>query len=203
MYFLSVCLEHSLWTSKNEFYCTGKPAFLIVYMTITTLNLNLESSYHASFALRPQICDPETKAVLHMATPLGLWFSSAFVLLLLNEHHTPCCFCLCYFFTWNHSGRSRFVSPFWWSTYSITVQRVMGIQQKTMNREHETHQSLINSELMTVMDCRNCREIGETDCPELRIHSPSSFEGQRFCSYIGNQSDLHQAPKVYFIYLLF
>ena len=48
------------------------------------------------------------------------------------------------------------------------------------NCEHETHQSLINNELMTVMDCRNCREIGETNGPELEIHSPTLFQGHCF-----------------------
>lgn len=56
----------------------------------------------------------------------------------------------------------------------------MRIQQETTNCEHETHQSLINNELMTVMDCRNCGEIGETNCPELRIHIPALFQGHCF-----------------------
>lgn len=35
--------------------------------------------------------------------------------------------------------------------------------------EHEMHQSLINNQLVTVMDCRNRSETGETDRRLLRI----------------------------------
>lgn len=64
-----------------------------------------------------------------------------------------------------------------------TVQRhgrTMRMQEETSNCEHETHQSLINSELMTVMDCRNCRETGETNCPEVIICSLSQGQCEQF-----------------------
>lgn len=59
-----------------------------------------------------------------------------------------------------------------------TCRAVMRIQLETSNCEHEMHQSLINNELMTLTDCRNRKEIGETNCSELRIHS-SLFQGHR------------------------
>ena len=37
------------------------------------------------------------------------------------------------------------------------------LQQETSDCEHETHQYLINNELMTLMDCRNLRETGEME----------------------------------------
>lgn len=71
--------------------------------------------------------------------------------------------------------------------------RVMRLQRETTNCEHETHQSLINKELMTVMDCRNCREIGETNCTELRIHSSTLFQGQSTHSHSYMWNDCCQA----------
>lgn len=57
--------------------------------------------------------------------------------------------------------------------------------------EHEP--PLINSELVTVMDGRNCREIGETNYWELRIHGPSLIQGRHVvgkCAIIVTKKDL-------------
>lgn len=46
---------------------------------------------------------------------------------------------------------------------------------------------------MTLTDCRNCREIGETNCPELRIHDSAFFQGQCVvakCEMIAVENDL-------------
>lgn len=75
----------------------------------------------------------------------------------------------------NQPQLARATVPLWGRTHAGSLleahARVMRMRRETSSCEHETHQSLINNELMTVTDCRNCRETGETNCPEPRIHS--------------------------------
>lgn len=60
------------------------------------------------------------------------------------------------------------ILPLWRRARPVSC-RVMGIQWEMSGCEHEMHQSLINNQLVTVMDCRNRSETGETDRPLLRI----------------------------------
>lgn len=82
------------------------------------------------------------------------------------------------------------ITPLWRRARPVSLCRVMGMQWETSGCEHETHQSLINKQLVTVMDCRSCSETGETNHPAaqnirwlrfaLKVKKKASFNEMLF-----------------------